>query len=55
MGASLDLDLDLVGFGIVALFLATWAVAVALWRLGRIEDRWSAGGNARVPPADGAA
>jgi high-affinity nickel-transport protein len=30
-----------VGFAIVGLFVVTWAVAVAVWRLGRIEERWS--------------
>ena len=27
---------------IVGLFVATWAVALAVWRFGRIEERWSA-------------
>ncbi|MEV5434417.1 hypothetical protein AB0K80_00035 [Streptomyces sp. NPDC052682] len=29
------------GFGIVGLFLLTWAVALAVWRFGRIEEKWS--------------
>jgi high-affinity nickel-transport protein len=37
-----ELDLDVVGYGIAALFAVTWPVAVAVWRLGRIEERWSA-------------
>jgi high-affinity nickel-transport protein len=36
------LDLNTVGFVIVGLFVATWAVALAVWRFGRIEERWSA-------------
>jgi nickel/cobalt transporter (NiCoT) family protein len=36
-----SLDLESVGFAIVGLFVVTWAVAVAVWRLGRIEERWS--------------
>jgi nickel/cobalt transporter (NiCoT) family protein len=36
------LDLNYVGFVIVALFVLTWVVALAVWRLGRIEERWSA-------------
>jgi len=36
------LDLNLVGYFLVALFVATWAIAVAVWRFGRIEDRWTA-------------
>lgn len=35
------LDLGYVGFAIVGLFVLTWVVAVAVWRLGRIEQRWS--------------
>jgi len=35
------LDLNYVGFVIVALFVLTWIVALAVWRLGRIEERWS--------------
>ena len=30
------------GFVIVGLFVATWAIALSVWRLGRIEERWSA-------------
>jgi len=36
------LDLEYVGYGIVALFVAAWAISVAVWRFGRIEERWSA-------------
>ena len=36
-----NLDLEYVGYGIVGLFVVTWAVSVAIWRLGRIEERWS--------------
>ncbi|HET6505422.1 MAG TPA: HoxN/HupN/NixA family nickel/cobalt transporter [Baekduia sp.] len=39
---GLSLDLNLVGYAIAALFAVTWAAAVALWRLGRIEERWAA-------------
>ena len=36
------LDLNLMGYAIVGLFVATWAIALTVWRLGRIEERWSA-------------
>jgi high-affinity nickel-transport protein len=36
-----SLDLEWVGFVIVGLFLVTWAGAVAVWRYGRIEQRWT--------------
>ena len=37
------LDLNLVGYGIVGLFVVTWAGAFAVWRLARIEEKWGAG------------
>jgi high-affinity nickel-transport protein len=40
LGAIGSVDLNSVGYWIVALFVATWAVASAVWRLGRIEQRW---------------
>ena len=36
-----DLDLGSVGYAVAALFALTWAVAAAVWRLGRIEQRWA--------------
>jgi len=36
-----SLDLGYVGFGIVGLFVVTWGVALAVWRFGRIEERWA--------------
>ncbi len=35
------IDINLLGFIIVGLFLATWAIAVSWWRLGNVEERWS--------------
>jgi high-affinity nickel-transport protein len=37
-----NIDLNLLGFVIVGMFLGTWAVALSVWRLGRIEERWTA-------------
>jgi high-affinity nickel-transport protein len=36
------IDINMLGFLIVGMFIATWAIAVAVWRFGRIEERWSA-------------
>jgi high-affinity nickel-transport protein len=36
------LDLNTVGFVIVGLFVGTWAVALAVWHLGHLEERWGA-------------
>jgi high-affinity nickel-transport protein len=45
------LDLNNVGYVIVGLFVATWIVALLVWRYGRIEDKWS--GQLAESPADG--
>ena len=37
-----DLDLNDVGYAIVALFVLTWAVALGVWKLAGIEEKWSA-------------
>jgi high-affinity nickel-transport protein len=36
-----SLDLGYVGFAIVGLFVLAWALAIAVWRFGRIEERWT--------------
>ena len=36
-----SLDLGYVGFAVVGLFLLAWALALAVWRFGRIEERWT--------------
>ena len=36
-----NININLLGFIIVGLFVATWAIAVTIWRVGRIEERWS--------------
>jgi nickel/cobalt transporter (NiCoT) family protein len=45
-----ELDLNYVGYAIVILFVATWIVALLVWRFARIEERWTsrlvAGGTA---------
>ncbi len=45
-----NLDLNLVGFAIVGLFVLTWVVALAVWRFGHIEEKWEAG-LAGISPA----
>src|SRR5262249_51330583 len=37
-------DFNFLGFVIVAMFAATWGIALVIWRLGRIEERRSAPG-----------
>jgi nickel/cobalt transporter (NiCoT) family protein len=44
-----NIDLNLVGYGIVALFVVTWAGALAVWRFARIEEKWGAGMRSSTP------
>ena len=37
-----SIDINMLGFIIVGMFLATWAIAMSVWRFGRIEERWTA-------------
>jgi high-affinity nickel-transport protein len=41
LAAIASIPLDYAGYGIVGLFVLAWAVALAVWRFGRIEERWS--------------
>ena len=36
------LDLNIIGYVIVGLFFATWAIALLVWKFGRIEEKWTA-------------
>ncbi|MEQ0559031.1 HoxN/HupN/NixA family nickel/cobalt transporter [Amycolatopsis sp. NEAU-NG30] len=42
LAAIASVNLDYVGFGIAGLFVLTWVIALAVWRFGRIEEKWSA-------------
>ncbi len=46
-----NVDLNLVGYVIVAAFVVTWAVALAVWRWGRVEERWGAALIPSLAPA----
>lgn len=45
------LDLNVIGFVIVGLFFATWVIALVVWKVGRIEEKWTKG--LRPLPVDG--
>lgn len=36
------ININALGFIIVAMFAATWIIALSVWRLGHIEERWNA-------------
>ena len=44
-------DLNIVGYAIVALFVMTWAVALAIWHFGDVEAKWTA----KLQPSEPAA
>ncbi|MEU1416373.1 HoxN/HupN/NixA family nickel/cobalt transporter [Streptomyces sp. NPDC005731] len=48
------LDLNVIGYVIVGLFFATWAVALLVWKVGRIEEKWTAGLAGPAPAEEGA-
>jgi nickel/cobalt transporter (NiCoT) family protein len=37
-----NIDINTLGFVIVGMFAATWAVSLGIWHFGRVEERWSA-------------
>jgi high-affinity nickel-transport protein len=38
-----NFNINVAGFVIAAMFVLVWAAALAYWRWGMVEDRWSAG------------
>lgn len=42
LAAIANVNLDFVGYAIVALFVLAWVIAVLIWKYGRIEEKWSA-------------
>jgi high-affinity nickel-transport protein len=36
------IDINFLGFVIVGMFVATWAIALSVWKFGHIEERWTA-------------
>ena len=42
------IDLNMIGFLIVGLFVLTWVAALLVWKYARVEDRW----NTRLAPVD---
>jgi nickel/cobalt transporter (NiCoT) family protein len=45
-----NFDINVAGFCIAGLFVAVWAAALAYWRWGNVEARWTA--NVTAAPAD---
>jgi high-affinity nickel-transport protein len=48
-----NFNINSAGFILVGMFVVTWAVALAVWRYGHIEERWDgAAARARLESAD---
>ena len=41
-GFMYNFNINTAGFVIVGMFIVTWVLAMAIWRFGHIEERWSA-------------
>lgn len=63
LGSELDLhggfwhtmsgfDLNTAGFAIAALFVVVWVVAIAYWKIGKVESRWETTAAAEPPSAE---
>ncbi|HTV99057.1 MAG TPA: HoxN/HupN/NixA family nickel/cobalt transporter [Streptosporangiaceae bacterium] len=50
-GFVFNFDINKAGFVIVGLFIITWAGALAVWRFGHIEEKWTA--RMQPSPDDG--
>ncbi|HEY5195019.1 MAG TPA: HoxN/HupN/NixA family nickel/cobalt transporter [Solirubrobacteraceae bacterium] len=50
-----NIDINELGFIIVGMFIATWVIALSIWRFGHIEERWGAQVRtaAPLPPPPG--
>ena len=48
LAAVAAIPLDRAGYVIVGLFVVAWVGALAVWRYGRIEERWSRGTSIRA-------
>lgn len=45
-------NINTAGFVIVGMFIVTWVVALAVWKIGKVEERWSSrlkAGDASLP------
>jgi nickel/cobalt transporter (NiCoT) family protein len=48
-----NFNINVAGFCIAGLFVIVWAVALTYWRVGKVEDRWSATVPVESSPAAG--
>jgi high-affinity nickel-transport protein len=46
-----NFNMNTAGVIIIGMFVATWVIALTVWRVARIEERWMAGMEKPVPSA----
>ena len=46
-----NFNINLAGFCIAGMFIAVWAAALVYWRVGKVEDKWTAGMAGTQAPA----
>jgi high-affinity nickel-transport protein len=46
-----NFNINLAGFCIAGMFIAVWAAALIYWRVGNVEDKWTAGMASAPAPA----
>lgn len=42
LGWIAGISLNYVGFGVAGIFVVAWVIALGIWHLGRVEQRWTA-------------
>ncbi len=47
-----NFDINKAGFGIAALFVVVWAVALGYWRFAKVETKWAAAPRASRPASE---
>ena len=54
LGVLDSFDINQAGFVIAGVFVVTWVVALAIWRFGKIEQKWDlAAGNSAAAEEPG--
>jgi high-affinity nickel-transport protein len=53
LAAVAGLDLDTVGYVLVAVFILAWLGALAVWRWGHVEEKWGAAPARITDPGGG--
>jgi hypothetical protein len=46
-------NINTAGFGIAALFVIVWALALAYWKIGKVENTWATASPSRPAQVQG--